>query len=180
MKILAVDYGDARTGLAICDESELLATPLPQLNEKSMNKVVALIAQAAAEQKANEVLNEWLTKNPDEDGFAVMAQVYSQDPGSASNGGLYEDVYMGQMVEPFENWCFDAARKTGDYGIVKTNYGYHIMYYVGGDYVWYLTAESDMMVEKGNEFLQSILEKHPTVIDYSVIELGEVNLAAEG
>ena len=33
---------------------------------------------------------------------------------------------------------------------------------------------------KGNEFLQSILEKHPTVIDYSVIELGEVNLASEG
>ena len=56
MKILAVDYGDARTGLAICDESELLATPLPQLNEKSMNKVVALIAQAAAEQKAARIL----------------------------------------------------------------------------------------------------------------------------
>ena len=135
---------------------------------------------AAAEQKANEVMNEWLTKHPDEDGFAVMAQVHSQDPGSASNGGLYEDVYMGQMVEPFENWCFDAARKTGDYGIVKTNYGYHIMYFVGSDLVWQLTAEQDLMVEKGNEFLQSILEKHPTVIDYSVIELGEVNLAAEG
>ena len=135
---------------------------------------------AAAEQKANEVLNEWLTKNPDEDGFAVMAQVYSQDPGSASNGGLYEDVYVGQMVEEFENWCFDAARKTGDYGIVKTNYGYHIMYFVGSDLVWRLTAEQDLMVEKGNEFLQSILDKHPTVIDYSVIELGEVNLAAEG
>ena len=56
MKILAVNYGDARTGLAICDESELLATPLPQLNEKSMNKVVALIAQAAAEQKAARIL----------------------------------------------------------------------------------------------------------------------------
>ena len=56
MKILAVDYGDARTGLAICDESELLATPLPQLNEQSMNKVVALIAQAAAEQKAARIL----------------------------------------------------------------------------------------------------------------------------
>ena len=135
---------------------------------------------AAAEQKANEVMNEWLSKNPDEDGFAVMAQVYSQDPGSASNGGLYEDVYVGQMVEEFENWCFDAARKTGDYGIVKTSYGYHIMYFVGSDLVWRLTAEQDLMVEKGNEFLQSILDKNPAQIDYSVIELGEVNLAAEG
>ena len=135
---------------------------------------------AAAEKEANDLLNEWLTKNPDEDGFSVMAQTYSQDPGSATNGGLYEDVYMGQMVPEFEAWCFDASRQHGDHGIVKTTYGYHIMYFVGSDYVWYATAEADMLVEKGNEFLQSVLDKHPAEIDYSVIELGTVNLAAEG
>ena len=135
---------------------------------------------AAAEKKANDILNEWLTLNPDEDGFAVLAEAYSDDPGSASNGGLYEDVYVGQMVEPFENWCFDASRQVGDYGIVKTSYGYHIMYFVGSDYVWYITAEGDMMTEKGNEFLQSVLDAHPAEIDYSVIELGVVDLASEG
>ena len=135
---------------------------------------------AAAEKEANDILNEWLTKHPDEDGFAVLAEAYTDDPGSASNGGLYEDVYVGQMVPEFENWCFDASRQTGDYGIVKTTYGYHIMYFVGSDYVWYATAEADMLVEKGNEFLQSVLDKHPAEIDYSVIELGTVNLAAEG
>ena len=135
---------------------------------------------AAAEKEANNILNEWLTKHPDEDGFAVLAEAYTDDPGSASNGGLYEDVYVGQMVPEFENWCFDASRQTGDYGIVKTTYGYHIMYFVGSDYVWYATAEADMLVEKGNEFLQSVLDKYPAEIDYSVIELGTVNLAAEG
>lgn len=135
---------------------------------------------AAAEKKANDILNEWLTKHPDEDGFAVLAEAYSDDPGSASNGGLYEDVYMGQMVEPFENWCFDASRQVGDYGIVKTDYGYHIMYFVGSDYVWYITAEGDMMTEKGNEFLQTVLDTYPAEIDYSVIELGVVDLTAEG
>ena len=135
---------------------------------------------AAAEKEANDILNEWLTKHPDEDGFAVLAEAYTDDPGSASNGGLYEDVYVGQMVPEFENWCFDASRQTGDYGIVKTTYGYHIMYFVGSDYVWYATAEADMLVEKGNEFLQSVLDKYPAEIDYSVIELGTVNLAAEG
>ena len=135
---------------------------------------------AAAEKEANDILNEWLTKHPDEDGFAVLAEAYSDDPGSASNGGLYEGVYVGQMVPEFENWCFDAARKTGDYGIVKTTYGYHIMYYVGSELAWRLTAEQDLMVEKGNEFLQSVLDKHPAEIDYSVIELGTVDLAAEG
>ena len=133
---------------------------------------------AAAEKKANDVLNEWLTKNPDEDGFSVLAEAYSMDPGSASNGGLYESVYVGQMVPEFENWCFDASRKTGDYGIVKTTYGYHIMYYVDSQLVWYQTAEQDLMVEKGNEFLQSILEKNPAQIDFSAIRIGSVDLSA--
>lgn len=135
---------------------------------------------AAAEKKANDILNEWLTKNPDEDGFSVMAQAYSTDPGSASNGGLYEDVYVGQMLPEFEAWCFDESRQYGDYGIVKTTYGYHIMYFVGSDLVWYVTAESDMMVEKGNEFLKSVLEKHPVTIDYTAIALGVADLAAAG
>ena len=44
MKILAVDYGDSRTGLAVCDPGEVLATPLkPQIEEKAMAKVAARI-----------------------------------------------------------------------------------------------------------------------------------------
>jgi len=131
---------------------------------------------AAAEAEANEILNDWLSKNGDEDAFSVLAQVHSVDPGSASNGGLYEDVYVGQMVPQFEEWCFDAGRQYGDYGIVKTDYGFHIMFFVGSDPVWYVTAESDMMVEKGNEFLAEILEQNPAQIDYSAIALSALDL----
>ena len=84
------------------------------------------------------------------------------------------------MVPVIENWCFDASRQTGDYGIVKTSYGYHIMYFVRSDLVWFLYAEQDMMMEKGNAFLQEILEKHPAQIDYSAILIGEVDLSAAG
>ena len=135
---------------------------------------------AAAEAKAGDILEEWLTKHPDEDGFSVLAEAYSEDPGSASNGGLYEGVYVGQMVEPFEEWCFAEGRQYGDYGIVKTSYGYHIMFFVGSEYAWFVTAEQDMMVEKGNEFLADVLEKHSADIDYSAIVLGNVNLATAG
>ena len=64
MKILAVDYGDARTGLAISDASELLATPLPQIEEKSMAKVAAAILEAARAQKA-EMIVVGLPRNMD-------------------------------------------------------------------------------------------------------------------
>ena len=134
---------------------------------------------AAAEKKANEVLNEWLAGDASEDSFADLAKTYSMDPGSASNGGLYEGVYVGQMVKPFEEWCFDETRKEGDHGIVKTDYGYHIMYYVDSELVWFMTAEADMMAEKGNEFLAQILEKNPAQIDYAAIQIGDVDVASE-
>ena len=42
MKILAVDYGDSRTGLATCDRTEFLTTPItPQITLKARNKVAA-------------------------------------------------------------------------------------------------------------------------------------------
>ena len=53
MKILAVDYGDSRTGLAVCAPSEILATPIkPQIEEKAMAKVAAKICEAAKENRA--------------------------------------------------------------------------------------------------------------------------------
>ena len=162
------------------DVRHILICPKGGTADASGTTVYSEEEWAAAEKKANEVMNEWLTKHPDEDGFSVMAETYSEDPGSATNGGLYEDVYMGRMVPEFEAWCFDAARQHGDYGIVKTTYGYHIMYFVGSDLVWKLTAENDLMAEKGNEFLQEILAKYTAEIDYSAIALGDVNLAAEG
>ena len=49
---------------------------------------------------------------------------------------------------------------------------------MGSQLVWYQTAEQDLMVEKGNEFLQSILEKNPAQIDFSAIRIGSVDLSA--
>ena len=43
MKILAVDYGDSRTGLATCDHTEFLTTPItPQITLKARNIVIGL------------------------------------------------------------------------------------------------------------------------------------------
>ena len=53
MKWLAVDYGDARTGLAGCDASETITSPItPQIEEKSMNKVAAAVTAVAAQRGA--------------------------------------------------------------------------------------------------------------------------------
>ncbi|MDY4221459.1 MAG: peptidylprolyl isomerase [Candidatus Faecousia sp.] len=85
----------------------------------------------AARTSAEEVLNEWKSGDATEESFAALAEAKSTDTGSNTNGGLYENVYPGQMVAAFNDWCFDADRKSGDTGIVETNYGYHVMYFVG-------------------------------------------------
>ena len=85
---------------------------------------------AAAKAKAEELLAQWQSGEATEDTFIELAKKNSSD-GNAQNGGLYEKVYPGQMVEAYNDWCFDAARESGDTGIVQTNFGYHIMYFVG-------------------------------------------------
>lgn len=52
MKILAVDYGDARTGLAVCDQEERLASPVGVVHQRKMDGVADAVAAAAAEQRA--------------------------------------------------------------------------------------------------------------------------------
>ena len=53
MKILAVDYGDSRTGLAVCDPTEFLTTPIkPQITVKGRPKVAAEVCKAAEAHQA--------------------------------------------------------------------------------------------------------------------------------
>ncbi len=49
MKIMAVDYGDARTGLAVCDRTETLSSPVGVIEEKGMAKVAEKIIHASRE-----------------------------------------------------------------------------------------------------------------------------------
>ncbi|WP_367925416.1 Holliday junction resolvase RuvX [uncultured Ruthenibacterium sp.] len=56
MKIMAVDYGDARTGLAVCDRTEFLASPVGTIEEKSFAKVAEKIVYASREFEAGMIV----------------------------------------------------------------------------------------------------------------------------
>ncbi len=86
-----------------------------------------------AEANAKKALADWQAGDKTEDSFASYATDLSEDTGSASNGGLYENVVPGQMVAEFDSWIFDANRKTGDTEIVETDYGYHVIYFVSAN-----------------------------------------------
>lgn len=86
-----------------------------------------------AKKNAEKTLAEWKAGDADEDSFADYATELTEDTGSQSTGGLYENVAPGQMVSEFDSWIFDDARKEGDCDIVETTYGYHIIYFVSKD-----------------------------------------------
>ena len=105
--------------------------------------------RAEAEQKAQEILAEWEAGEATEDSFAELANEYSEDGGSNTTGGLYEQVYQGEMVTEFNDWCFDPARQSGDTGIIYSeSTGYHIMYFVGYDQpYWEIQVTNNLMTE---------------------------------
>lgn len=83
----------------------------------------------AAKEKLEGIYDEWKA-DPTEEHFAELANANSAD-GDGTTGGLYEDVYRNQMVAEFNDWIFDEARTEGDCGMVQTDYGWHLIYFVG-------------------------------------------------
>ncbi len=120
-------------------------------------------AKEAARTSAEEILNEWKSGDATEDSFAELANTKSTDSGSNGNGGLYENVYPGQMVTAFNDWCFDADRKPGDTGIVETSYGYHVMYFVGTTGQTYREYQitNDLRTEDMQTWMDGLLENYP-------------------
>lgn len=73
MVILAVDYGDVRTGLAVCDKSEFLASPVCVISERNTERLIEAVSLKAKELKAEEIA-VGLPKNMDgSQGFRAEA-----------------------------------------------------------------------------------------------------------
>ena len=105
--------------------------------------------------------NEWLAGGGTEEGFAALANEKSEDAGSNTNGGLYENIYKGQMVTEFNDFCF-GERKTGDYAIVygesSAYAGYHLVYFSGENALYSrIIAENAMRQEDGGAVLNDLM-----------------------
>ena len=124
-----------------------------------------------AKKEAEDLLAKWKAGKANETSFGELANAESDDQnGKVTNGGLYEDIYPGQMVENFDNWCFAEDRKVGDTGIVETEYGYHVMYFSSFDE----TSYRDMLID--NDMRNENTEKwHDELVKNLKVE--KVNLS---
>ena len=133
-------------------------------------------AEKNASLEAIKLLEEsWKGLGATEEVFADLAKANTTDTGSASNGGLYENVYPGQMVDTFNDWCFDESRQVGDSDIVETTYGYHLMYFVGrtGTTFRNYMIENTLRNEEYNNWITEMNEN----AEYTVHDTSKLNLS---
>ena len=132
-------------------------------------------AWEACRQEAQALLDEWVSGGADETSFSEMAVAHSADT-SASAGGLIENIPEGKMVAEFEDWCFDESRAPGDYGLVRTKYGYHLMYFVNSREKWYSYAKNSLLTELSNQMIEDAMADYPMTVNYKKIVLSTVDL----
>ena len=85
----------------------------PKLTEAHKNEIIGRLNKIKADILAGET-------------FESQARIYSEDPGSASNGGLYTKISKGKMVKPFEAAALNLQE--GDISDpVESDFGYHLI-----------------------------------------------------
>jgi len=100
---------------------------------------------AQLRKKAEHILEQ--AKKPGAD-FAALAKKYSEDPGSARNGGDLSYFPRGRMVKEFENAAFSL--KVGQISdLVRTQFGFHIIKVTGKrDYKFYKNLIARQLANK--------------------------------
>lgn len=127
---------------------------------------------------AQALLDQWLAGDADESSFAALAREHSQDTGSNANGGLYADVTANTTFnQTFKDWYLDESRQTGDYGLVKSDTGWHLVYFCGSGTFWMDHCREAMTDNAVAERLNGLILGNPPTIDYEKISLGIVNLS---
>lgn len=92
------------------------------------------------------------------------------EAGKLREGARYDNVLPGTMVPAFNDWIFNTARKPGDTGVVKTEYGYHVLYFVAwsGEAQWHFQARQGL----GRERFKADMDAALATDDYAISDHG--------
>lgn len=131
----------------------------------------------SALEKANKIVEEYNSSDKTELSFSELAEKYSIDTNSiikgqaGKYGGIVAKTSLGVMVPEFEGWATDDARQYGDVEIVKSKYGYHIMYFIYDGPTYLFNVMDDANNEKRQEYIKSVeYKEHKAFKQTTVVE----------
>ena len=147
-KYFVVDSGDEEIGYIVV--MAYMLSPRSRAEYNTVNFMYATVAtEEVEEQDALDRLtaakDEWVNGGATKEDFAALADKFYDSEDENEDGGSYVRISRGDMVEIIDEWLYDENRKEGDCEIIKSDSGYHLMYYVGEDIVkWQLEVKSQM------------------------------------
>ena len=131
----------------------------------------------ACKAKAEALLQQWKDGEATEESFVALVSENTADTASAATGGLYENITpASNYMEAFLAWSVDVTRKPGDTGIVQTDYGYHIMYFVSGESWWLSEARTQLQADRTTQMREDAKAAYPMKVNYKNITLAEPKL----
>lgn len=136
-----------------------------------------------AKAEAETLLKQWKDAGATEEKFIEFVKNHTDDTASAETGGLYEDITSESSYVPeFLDWAI-APHKKGDTGLVKTDYGYHIMYYVGAEETqkWESDIRTAISQDAYNTYIDELYDDissesklNKTIVDFFAERIEEV------
>lgn len=131
-------------------------------------------AWAAAQAKAEAIRAEYEAGEQTAEAFAALAEKYSEDSGSNTNGGLYEAVTEGYFVDEFDFWLFGdkGTLQPGDTALIRHEgdaetesnpyWGYHFTYLDSwGEADWQLLVRDTVTEETLTDMVTDLCEAAP-------------------
>ena len=114
---------------------------------------------------AENIYKTWQEGDKSITSFMELASKYTTDYVSVPVGGYYPNLAKGDLVDELNDWLFDEERKIGDTDIIKSDAGYHIVYYSGeGLEKWKMTAFEAVKTEKLQKEVTSLAEKYEVTV----------------
>ena len=119
------------------------------------------------------VYKTWEESGFTEEKFIELNKKYSQDEETRDTGGLYTNIGYGDYVKEFNDWLFAEERVAGDPGLVETNLGWHLAYYVGENEIaqW----ESDVITDYADEMYNKMIDEYYYALVYDEKLISEID-----
>lgn len=108
--------------------------------------------------------------------FTQLLWEYTDDINSKNHGGLYCNVYDGMFIDEINDWCFDPARKTGDVTTVKSDLGYHVLYFRQRNENRDTQMAQDLIAARISMLVPEAMEQHPLTVHYHAIQISATNV----